>query len=104
MSDNNDTGQFVTIREYMGLQLEPIRLELSQLRAVIEKMSTGMVTSIQYDQLRMQTGQLSEAVQELENRLKTLEQHDSVSVWVFRLVAGVGTALLIAWLSGVIKP
>lgn len=94
-----DTSEF-SFRDYLDLRLNPIFEELGRLRTAIEKMS---VSSIELEYLQAKVKELSICNERLEDRLIKLEQSNTVSVWLFRFVAGVGTALLIAWLTGFLK-
>lgn len=85
----------ISIREYLQLQITTLEREISRLQS-------SNVDKARFDQLRLQVASLSEAVQELEQRLDVLEDHDSIGMWAFRLIVGVGTALTIGWLSGFI--
>jgi hypothetical protein len=98
-----DTGQHLSLREYVALILVPLEREVSNLRSGVEKLSGSQANVHEIDTLKFQVASLSEALQELEKRLDTLERHDSVSTWIFRAVVGIGTALLIGWLSSLLR-
>lgn len=104
MSDKPfETGQYLSLKEYIGITISPLERELSQMRSAIEKLAGSELKLHELENLKLQVASLSEGLQELEKRLDILEQHDNVSTWLFRFVAGVGTALLIAWLGGFIR-
>lgn len=87
------------LKEYIKLTLTPIELRLSQIAQTVDK----SISSEQFDQLRFQVASLSELMQSVDERLDKLEQHDNIGTWLLRQSLVVGTALLIGWLSGVIK-
>jgi hypothetical protein len=68
---------------YVELVLKPIQIEL--------------------DQLKYQVASLSELIQSLDSRLDQLEKHASIGAWLMRQSLIIGTALLIGWLSGVLR-
>lgn len=98
-----ETGQHLSLKDYIALILIPLEREMANLRSAVEKLTTTQANVHEIDSLKFQVASLSEALQELEKRLDILERHDGISTWLFRAVAGVGTALLIGWLSGLFK-
>lgn len=98
-----ETGQFLSLKEYIGLTIDPLNRELSNMRSAVEKLAGSQISAHDLDSLKLQVASLSEALQELEKRLDTLERHDNVSTWIFRSVVGIGTALLIGYLSSLLR-
>lgn len=106
MSENkvgSETGQHLSLKDYIALILIPLEREVSNLRSAVEKLTTTQANVHEIDTLKFQVASLSEMAQELEKRLDLLERHDATSTWIFRSVVGVGTALLIAWLAGFLR-
>jgi hypothetical protein len=106
MSDEQrkfETGQFVSLKEYISFTITPIEREVNNVRSAIEKLTVSQISAHDLDGLKLQVASLSEALQELEKRVSLLEQHDNVSTWIFRSVVGIGTALLIGYLSTLLR-
>lgn len=98
-----ETGQFLSLKEYIGMTLQPMERDMIQIRSAMEKMANSQINSHDLDSLKLQVASLSEGLQDLHKRLAILEQHDTISTWLFRTVALVGTSLLIGWLSGLLR-
>lgn len=98
-----ESGQHLSLRDYVGLILVPVERELANMRSALEKLTSTQANVHEIDTLKFQVASLSEAMQELEKRLALLERHDNVSTWIFRSVVTVGTALLIGWLAGLLR-
>lgn len=93
MSDNID------IREYISLKLTPVELKVDQISRAMDK----TISSAEFEQIRFQVASLSELMQSADQRLDQLEKHDSIGVWLLRQSLVIGTALLIGWLTGVLR-
>lgn len=91
-----DNQERVSLKEFIELQFKALEKEINSL-------SANQVDKNGFDGLRLQVASLAEGFQELEKRLETLEDHDQIGMWVFRIVVGVTTALLIGWLSGFLR-
>lgn len=104
MSDKPfDTGQYVTVKEFISMAIQPMERDMIQIRSSMEKMANSQINSHDLESLKLQVSSLSEGMQDLEKRLMILEQHDNVTTWIFRIVTGIGTALLIGWLGSVFR-
>ncbi len=98
-----ESGQHLSLRDYVAIILVPMEREIINLRSAVEKLTMTQANIHEIDNLKFQVASLSEAMQELEPRLTVLENHDNILTWLFRVIAAVGTALLIAWLVSIIR-
>ena len=79
-----------------------MELKFNGLEGKMSDISANQVDKARFDAMQLQVASLSEGYQELEKRLQPLEDHDNIGMWVFRIIAGVSTALLISYLTGLL--
>jgi hypothetical protein len=101
----NDTG----LRELMEAKFEHMEGRIDDLRSAIEKLTVATVRSERFDSALIKIGDLQTITKQTDGRLDDIEKRQDAAdgqAKVYKYIGGVAvtiaTALVIAWLAGMI--
>lgn len=104
MEDRTESGQFISMREFFDLRLEPVSQEIRRMRQAIEELTKETISYAEWEKLNQACQDHNKRLNALDERIDRLENYHSIGMWGFRILTGVATAVTIAlaikWLVG----